>query len=166
MFGFEMAYIPSGSYYISSAQHVIDEERSGKLTEEIKNPSQTLTIKIGENSENDSSRLDIPKKESFIVIHYPRDSTTPFDIQNVKEKLGDLDKNRSIKVVGYASSEGAKRYNQRLSKKRAERVARYAAKIGVNVSQIKAIGELECKANNPKSYPSCRKVEVLQSNED
>lgn len=163
MIGFEMAYIPSGTFYVATAQHVIDEERRGHLTEEPKTATPSLTMKV---SESGSGQEDLPKRDTFIVIHYPKNSTTPVDVSKAKDGLGALDKTRSVKVIGYASSEGTQKYNQRLSKKRAERVAKYAEKIGVKVSQITAIGELECKASNPKSYPSCRKVEVVQSNEN
>lgn len=158
-----MAYIPSGTFYVATAQHVIDEERKGRLTEETKSATPSLTMKI---SDDGVKHEELPSKESLLVIHYPRNSTTPINLPDTKIQLDSLDKNRSIKVIGYASSEGTQKYNQRLSKKRAERVARYAARIGVKVTQITAIGEMECKAGNPKSYPSCRKVEVVQSNED
>lgn len=47
---------------------------------------------------------------------------------------------KDVEVIGYASPEGTKEYNQGLSEKRAETVALYLKKRGVNVKSYKGMG--------------------------
>lgn len=160
MLGFEMAYAPNGSYYLATAQHVIDEEKRGKLTEGGKKDGGIYIS--GSVDTNGSLTIIDPRKEGDgIIIKFPYNSTKPLNVKQVKKEILALDKNRSYQIVGYASSEGANAYNKNLSQKRATRVARFARKVGITVSAINGLGESRCNRNNPANYPSCRKVEIV-----
>lgn len=151
--GFEMAYIPAGTYYIASAQQVIAEEHRGQLHESkpVDNPIYAH-VKVDQNDK------PLIKKT---VVNFPFDSFIPLDPKKVKSEIKQFE-GQSIKVVGYASREGDAAYNKMLSKKRAKKVAQIAIKLGVKVESIKAVGESQCNVKTAKNYPKCRKVEVVR----
>ena len=66
----------------------------------------------------------------------------------------------NVSITGFASVEGSNTYNKKLSKKRADKIASIAKKLGVTVESIKAVGETQCRANGKRELPKCRKVEV------
>lgn len=160
MLGFEMAYAPSGNYYLATAQHVIDEEKRGKLTEGGKKDGG-IYISGSVDTNGSLTIIDPRKEDGGVVIKFPYNSTKPLNLKQSKREILALDKNRSYQVVGYASSEGTSLYNKNLSNKRANRVARFARKVGITVSAINGLGESRCSRNNPANYPSCRKVEII-----
>lgn len=155
MMGFEMAYIPVGKYYVASAQQVIAEEHRGKLTEMINNDQVFIQATVGSDSRE---RLK-GYTTSPVVAKFPFDSFIPLDGEKLNNELLHL-KGEKVSITGFASLEGAKKYNKRLSQKRAERVARIAKTLGVKVEAIKSVGESECNAKNRKDFPKCRKVEI------
>ncbi|TDA67321.1 hypothetical protein E0765_03615 [Sulfuricurvum sp. IAE1] len=153
MMGFEMAYIPVGQYYIASAQQVIAEEHRGKLTEKSEKNDFYVQATIGE-----TAAATVEDRKEHLIVRFPFDSYIPYEKAKLKEDLRQY-RGMNVSVTGYASPEGPKSYNKRLSKKRAEKVAKIAEKLGVNVSSINAVGEIQC--GGKKQHPKCRKVEVV-----
>ena len=66
------------------------------------------------------------------------ESTSMANIYDIADALKDVD--GTIKVTGYASTEGSTRYNKELSLKRAVAVKNALIKAGVDGSKIKTIG--------------------------
>ena len=66
------------------------------------------------------------------------ESTSMANIYDIADALKDVD--GTIKVTGYASTEGSTRYNKELSLKRAVAVKNALIKAGVDASKIKTIG--------------------------
>lgn len=165
MLGFEMAYIPVGQYYLASAQQVICEEHRGKLTEVKPKPPVVAHAFMGQGGETpppvaESALLAQSETVEPMAVHFPHDSFIPYHRDDVKR---DLKKyiGKKVSITGYASSEGGQGYNKRLSKKRADRIARIAKKVGVEVESIDAVGESQCRAKTSRQYPKCRKVDIL-----
>lgn len=158
MMGFEMAYIPVGKHYVASAQQVIAEEHRGTLTEIVSKDQVFVQATIGTESLDQAKQSKAP-----LVAKFPFDSFIPFNSEKLNTDLLQL-KGEKVSITGFASLEGAKKYNQRLSKKRAEKVARIAKQLGVKVESIKSVGESECNARNRKDFPKCRKVEIYPIN--
>lgn len=156
MLGFEMVYVPYGTYYATAAQQVIMAESNTTLHE----PKKPLGLYASSVIEDASSTVSSKKiKRENLIILYPQDKTIPFHKSAVKEELKDL-KGESVLIIGNASKEGGSKYNMKLSKKRALRVAAVARKLGVKVFEIKARGSKDCKVNSSKLAPQCRKVDV------
>lgn len=65
-------------------------------------------------------------------------STSLANIHDIADALKDAD--GTIKVTGYASTEGSTRYNKELSLKRAEAVKKALIKAGVSSDKIEAVG--------------------------
>ena len=66
------------------------------------------------------------------------ESTSMANIYDIADALKDVD--GTIKVTGYASTEGSTRYNKELSLKRAVAVKNALIKAGVDASKIETIG--------------------------
>lgn len=66
------------------------------------------------------------------------ESTSMANLYDIADALKDVD--GTIKVTGYASTEGSTRYNKELSLKRAEAVKNALIKAGVDSSKIEVIG--------------------------
>lgn len=159
MMGFEMAYVPSGSYYVATAQQVIDEEKRGKLTE--LHPKVEIIAQASVLADPSADVSHIANSITTpIVAKFPFDSYIPFEKAILQHDLERL-KGVEVAVTGYASSEGTKSYNKQLSKKRALKIAQIAKKLGVKVKSISAVGERECGVKSYKKLPQCRKVEVV-----
>lgn len=157
MIGFEMAYVQTVPYYLATAQQVIAEEKRGKLHEVL--PPMRISLgnmgrKTIENNQTSASPI-----EHTVVAKFPFDSYIPLHkdalIDDLRPFVG-----KKVSISGYASPEGTTKYNKRLSAKRAKTVAKIAKNVGVNVSEIVAVGEIECFAKSKKNLSSCRKVEV------
>ena len=66
------------------------------------------------------------------------ESTSMANLYDIADALKDVD--GTIKITGYASTEGSTRYNKELSLKRAEAVKNALIKAGVDSSKIEVIG--------------------------
>ena len=86
-----------------------------------------------------------------------------FDFDSAELKEGERRKLLSIKgrvkVKGHASPEGSEEYNLRLSEERAKNVAEFLRKRGVQVLEIKGLGERSCSVS-PERWSLCRKSVV------
>ena len=74
-------------------------------------------------------------------------STSMANIYDIADALKDAD--GTIKVTGYASTEGSSRYNKELSLKRAEAVKKALVKAGVDESKIEVVGAGATNKFNP-----------------
>ena len=141
MFGFGFD-IPAGDigYQQRVEVHVIGEVRHSSLTPELKPPP--LVIK----------RVKLRRP---VVVYFGFDSARLREEE--KKKLAGV--RGRVEVRGYASPEGSEEYNLRLSEERAKNVARELKKRGVQVLEIKGMGEKSCSLE-PSRWSLCRKVEV------
>jgi len=149
MFGFEMAYVPAGTYYASASTQVINQGSNDRLTVFVEEKPISIIIDKGE----------IPPSPKMISIYFPFDSTRPIHLNDVKEKLSSFE-GKKVSVNGFASPIGSKKYNKLLSQKRAKRIATIAKSIGVDVVNISGVGESGCNTKNTKKYPKCQMVRV------
>ena len=104
------------------------------------------TIEVMRNSLTKTNTLT--KTNEITKIVYPKvqfkkgtakiESTSMANIYDIADALKDVD--GTIKVTGYASTEGSTRYNKELSLKRAVAVKNALIKAGVDASKIKTIG--------------------------
>lgn len=103
------------------------------------------------NKQINGLRSELAKKPKEVIVHdtivnkvIVRDGYVPF-AQNSAEIndstfLDSIPNTAIVKVYGYASPEGRKEYNQTLSEKRANNVAEYLKKRGVEVREVKGYG--------------------------
>jgi len=98
-----------------------------------------------------------PKFGKKVTIYFDFDSAVLRKDQI--PKLNIFKRGDRVEVRGYASPEGTKEYNLRLSEKRARNVKNYLKKRGVVVKKLKAFGEDFC-FEEKKNWWKCRKVEV------
>ena len=137
MFGFE---VPAGDlgYQLRTEVHVIGEFVHSSLTPELKPPPIVIKRKVG-------------KVEIF------------FDFDSAVVRKGEEEKLRKVRgrvsVVGHASPEGGEEYNLKLSKERAKNVAEKLKKMGIQVLEIKGMGEKSCSLK-PSLWHKCRKAEI------
>ena len=104
------------------------------------------TIEVMRNSLTKTNTLT--KTNEITKMVYPKvqfkkgtakiESTSMANIYDIADALKDVD--GTIKVTGYASTEGSTRYNKELSLKRAVAVKNALIKAGVDASKIKTIG--------------------------
>jgi len=84
---------------------------------------------------------------SNYTVHFATNSFAINDSEDAKKicTLADQirDKNIRIKVMGYTDSTGSERYNEALSKKRAEKVSWFLNLLGIDPSRITAVGKGE-----------------------
>jgi len=108
-----------------------------------KSAAQILTLYI--QFENNSYK---------VVEKYKIDVRTFADFLKTRKKF-------STQIVGHSSTPGSKKYNQRLSQKRAESVKKLLVKEGVEASRIEAIGRGErepIKGGNRKNRRAVAKL--------
>ena len=72
MMGFEMAYIPAGTYYVATARQVISEEHRGKLTEITDDNKIFIQATIDEKKETVKT-----SSNTTATINFPFDSFIP-----------------------------------------------------------------------------------------
>jgi OOP family OmpA-OmpF porin len=63
----------------------------------------------------------------------------------LKEARAQLSSARTVKITGHTDNVGAKKYNMKLSQRRAEAVRDYLVKLGVNSKKMKVSGMGETK---------------------
>ena len=104
-------------------------------TIEVMHDSLTKTNTLIET--NEVTKMVYPKVQ-FKKGTAKIESTSMANIYDIADALKDVD--GTIKVTGYASTEGSTRYNKELSLKRAVAVKNALIKAGVDASKIKTIG--------------------------
>ena len=104
-------------------------------TIEVMHDSLTKTNTLIET--NEVTKIVYPKVQ-FKKGTAKIESTSMANIYDIADALKDVD--GTIKVTGYASTEGSTRYNKELSLKRAVAVKNALIKAGVDASKIKTIG--------------------------
>ena len=136
-FGFD---VPEADlhYQMKVPVHVITSVRNVSLTPALKPPP-----------------IVIKREKRRTVIYFDYDS----HILKEREKVKLLKVTGPVRLVGHASPEGTEEYNRRLSEKRAKSVADHLKKRGVQVLEIKGLGEKSCSLG-PRKWSLCRKVEV------
>lgn len=141
MFGFGFD-VPAGDlgYQMRVEVHVIGEVRYTSLTPQLKPPPVVI------------KRV---KKAQPIEVYFDFDSAQLKE--NEKRKL--LQVKGKVKVEGHASPEGSDGYNLKLSEERAKSVADFLRKKGVQVLEIKPLGEKSCSLP-PEKWSLCRKAVV------
>ncbi len=141
MFGFGFD-VPAGDlgYQMRTEVHVIEEVRYTSLTPQLSPPP--IVIK----------RINQPK---IVEVYFNFDSARLKESE--KRKL--LRVKGKVKVEGHASPEGSDGYNLKLSEERAKNVADFLKKRGVQVLEIKPLGERSCSLS-PERWSLCRKAVV------
>lgn len=109
-------------------------------------PENPIEIKIGE--ETNIAKVAVEEK----VIYFSKGKAVPL---NTFEN----DVNATATVVGHASSEGTKTFNDGISLKRALTVKSMLSHKGIEVVELQAKGSSEC-TEKPENYKKCRKVEI------
>lgn len=109
-------------------------------------PEIPIMIKIGE--ETNTTKISIEEK----VIYFSRGKAIPLN-------TFETDTNVTATVIGHASSEGTKTFNDKISLKRALKVKNILVDKGITVTDLEAKGSSEC-TENPKNYNKCRKVKI------
>ena len=104
-------------------------------TIEVMHDSLTKTNTLIET--NEVTKMVYPKVQ-FKKGTTKIESTSMANIYDIADSLKDVD--GTIKVTGYASTEGSTKYNKELSLKRAVAVKNALIKAGVDASKIKTIG--------------------------
>lgn len=164
MFGFEMAYLPNGPFYVATSRQVVSDAPFSELHNKRENLNISIQTKIDENKEdtvnNEATEIAPEKRELKGRVMFPFDSYIPFNPKKAKQELNKFI-GQEVDIYGYASREGGTKYNKVLSKKRADKVAKIAKRLGVHVHSITAIGSRKCTITNKKYANKCRKVEVI-----
>lgn len=83
------------------------------------------------------------------VVYFDFNSSNPGDVSDISSYINSLNTVDSVKLVGYADRIGADAYNDKLSQKRAEKVASSLVSQGVN-SSVVSVGYMG-EANPVKS---------------
>jgi outer membrane protein OmpA-like peptidoglycan-associated protein len=92
--------------------------------------------------EEQSLQGDQATSGSDAVLHFAFDSTNPASWSPLVHALGKLrHSNEDISVVGHADEQGGASYNQNLSDRRADRVARYLIAHGIKADRIESLGK-------------------------
>lgn len=111
--------------------------------------------------------------ESGILFGFDKADLTPAAQQNIRELAETLRKypDTNVLIEGHTDDKGSDEYNQGLSERRAQAVARYAIAQGVSASRIqtKGYGEAQPVAGNTSEADRAqnRRVEVaIFANED
>jgi len=149
MFGFEMAYVPVGTYYASASTQVINQGSNDRLTVFVEEKPISIII----------DKEEVSPVVKTISVYFPFDSSKPMRPNDVKEKLSSFE-GKKVSITGFASPIGSKKYNKLLSQKRAKKIATIAKLIGVDVVSISGVGESGCNTKNPKKYSKCQMVKV------
>jgi outer membrane protein OmpA-like peptidoglycan-associated protein len=155
---------PSVVYVYENVKHVIGEERLISLTpveEEV--AEKPKAVKEEEKKKATSSPLYV--YFDFDRSKLRKDQKAKIDMA-VKE--GMLNKSSVYAVVGYADWIGSKRYNFRLSRRRAEEVGKYLKSLGIEKVELSWKGEEECNLYKGrrvtrsliKALQPCMKVEI------
>lgn len=80
----------------------------------------------------------VTKNNGNVTIEFAQNKATLTN--TAKAKLNTIEKGTSVAIDGYASPEGAKAYNQKLSQRRCDAVKAYLEERGVNVVDVNAHG--------------------------
>ncbi len=143
MFGYEIVYF-NEPYYPPSYQHVIEPDKEYKPLVEYKpaKPKVVLSVPLFKKT---------VKPKTIIYFDFDSYKVKPKEKKKLKGITG------VISLKGYASPEGTKQYNLRLSQKRINEVKKHLKNVKIKFE--KAYGEEGC--NLPKEkWHLCRKVEI------
>lgn len=86
---------------------------------------------------------EIVKSDNRAVVFFAKASDTILDFEALKK----IEKGASVEVHGYASPEGSDSFNLKLSQSRAEKVAHFLEKRGVNVLKVIGHGSVDNTSN-------------------
>jgi OOP family OmpA-OmpF porin len=142
-----------------------DADQDGVLDNNDACPGTPMTDAV------DSKGCTLYKDESVsvaLLVRFPHDNASVKeqyfnDIQAVADFMK-AHADATVVLEGHASSVGAAQYNQWLSKKRADAVAKQLAKLGVDASRISTVGygeeRLKNTANTRDAHAENRRVEA------
>jgi len=141
---------------------------NAKTADELQSDVDELTKRINSFGNLSSSDYDAIVSElinnGFLNIFFETNSTKvePFYTKNIVFLKEYMEKNSDAKVTlyGYADEVGKSEYNQKLSQKRADVVAKLLKNLGIDASKINAEGksELSIDPNSSEAREIARKV--------
>lgn len=141
-------------------QNEIDELNS-KINGLQKNLNDAnATIEVLKNAQAKTNTIETVKvvypKVQFKQGSAKVTETSMANIYDIADALKDVD--GTIKVTGYASTEGTSKFNKELSLKRAEAVKKLLVKAGVSVDKIETVGAGATEKFNPDELNTNRIV--------
>lgn len=157
---------PYGQEY-SYAQRDIKVEKSNARQDEALFKEEVAWLKTRQSETHDANedaKQVQTNTKTHTHIHIPQQKAAVlyfgFDRSKLRktesQKLGNFNTNDTVIVTGYASKEGTRGHNNKLSERRAEAVAQALRAHGVKIKKLEHFGE-ECKE---KPNELCRKAEV------
>jgi outer membrane protein OmpA-like peptidoglycan-associated protein len=99
-----------------------------------------------------------------ISVFFDHNEDVRFEAKPIDDRSADLIQMKGIMVIGHTDHLGSDAYNEALSFRRAESVARYLMSQGVskrNLSVIRGDGELPSPSSNSTGYGMHRRVDVI-----
>ncbi|MDM8565130.1 OmpA family protein [Candidatus Halobeggiatoa sp. HSG11] len=142
----------------------VDSDRDGVPDYKDKCPDTPLGYAVDENGCHDICEAQPEKCPAPVPVSVDADVLFKFDkynltsngksvIASIVDGIGSLDNVSMVTVVGHTDSTGKKRYNQKLSERRAASVVNYMISIGIPEDKISAKGDGEL---NPIASNSTR----------
>jgi outer membrane protein OmpA-like peptidoglycan-associated protein len=153
---------PAVIYVYENVKHVIGKGRLISLT-----PVEEVVVAVVETVKEEEKKKAEPLYVYFDFDRYKLRSDQRAKIEKALEE-GLLGKSFEYLVVGHADWVGSKRYNLKLSRKRAEEVGKYLKSLGIERVELAWKGEKECDLYKGrrvtrsliKALEVCRKVEI------
>ena len=161
--------------FLKAMHQIYNKIEAANADAKIDKKEQTETLKSDENSKNilnSDSVSVVTKKEKEIlqIIYFDFDKYNLTDVSsNLINKFVTEYKNKidTFLVVGHTDTKGTKKYNLKLSLKRAEAVKTILIGLGISSEKIKILGEGENKllvqTKDETKHPANRRAEISAS---
>jgi outer membrane protein OmpA-like peptidoglycan-associated protein len=164
---FENKYVTDGTYYIELT-----------VSDTFGNMAKSETCKV--SLITPKAQVAVEKVDKGIKFSFSSEVLFDFDKVKIKEgaekklketvRILDSYEYKSLSIEGHTDDVGTDEYNLNLSRRRAEAVAEYLVKLGVDKNKISVIGHGESKpvaTNETKSGRALnRRVEIIATQDD
>lgn len=132
----------NGTHYFKEYNIETYESTIARLREELKNQPVQVREVVKETVKDTVVQTTTVKDSQYVVFFSKNSYNLTEEAQNVLKNISG-----TVNVYGYASPEGKKEHNDRLSYLRAEVVARFLRKQGVTVNEVVGYGALNETSN-------------------
>jgi OOP family OmpA-OmpF porin len=114
----------------------------------------------------ETEEAKISTEDRVIYFAFNKSALSPeaqHKLDSLSSKIGTLKNVKEVHIVGYADRIGNAKYNEKLSKKRADAVRDYLVHKGVNANatEVRWVGKTKPSANCAASLPRKKLIECL-----
>ncbi len=161
--------------YLKAMHQIYNQIETANEKTKIGAEEVTKIIKSETNSKNISNSDSVSvvtknEKEILQIIYFDFDKYNLTDVSsNLINKFVEAYKNKidTFLIVGHTDTKGTKKYNLKLSLKRAEAVKAILIRLGISSEKIKILGEGESKllvqTKDETKHPANRRAEISPS---